>query len=67
MSIAKRKLSKRTAAAPVRDRRAAGARPEGILGEAAYRVGLIEESRPAEREELLERVAQSVVAKRPAR
>ena len=40
-----RKLSKREAAQGIRELRAAGWSPEAVLGEAAFRAGLIQESR----------------------
>jgi glutamyl-Q tRNA(Asp) synthetase len=40
------KLSKRDGATGIRELRAAGAKPEDVLGEAAFRTGLISEPRP---------------------
>ncbi len=50
------KLSKRTAAGPIRELRDAGRTVETVLGEAAFRVGLIEELGPLSLEEALSTV-----------
>ncbi len=50
------KLSKRTAAGPIRDKRLAGAAPEQVIGEAAHRVGLADVNGPLPLEAALELV-----------
>lgn len=52
------KLSKRTAAGPIAAERAAGRRPEDVIGEAAARVGLTDRAGPLGPEEALARVAE---------
>ena len=50
------KLSKRTAAGPIRELRAAGRSPESVFGEAAHRVGLIGRFEPLSLTEALSTV-----------
>ncbi len=58
------KLSKRTAAGPIRERRIAGAEPADIIGEAARRVGLTDRSGPLALDEALSMAATWVSRRR---
>lgn len=51
------KLSKRNSSGPIREMRRAGRTAADVVGEAAFRLGLIERARPAEREELRAAIA----------
>jgi glutamyl-tRNA synthetase/glutamyl-Q tRNA(Asp) synthetase len=55
------KLSKKEAAAPIREMRRRGMPPQVVLGSAAQRVGLTEEAAPREREALLELTAKQLI------